>query len=133
MLDQSETKRAALDGYCPVSLLVDNQWKKGSPDWGCYHRGKLYLFDSKEKRDKFLSNPESLSPALAGFDPVIFAKTGELVAGKSSIGLFYPKDDPNARIYLFSSEQSKSEFKESASKFAQTASLATSSIDKARR
>src|SRR5690606_15960666 len=58
-------------GYCCVTMKENNDWQPGSVEWGAIHRGRTYLFRSQELRDKFLANPDSYAPVLAGADPVL--------------------------------------------------------------
>jgi len=120
----------ALDGYCPVSLKNARQWIKGDARWGCYHRGKLFLFSSKENRDLFLTQPDRFSPALVGYDPVIYAESGQLLAGSRKIGVFYPAENPV--IYVFASEASKAKFQANPEMFANTVRVATAECDQHR-
>lgn len=101
-----------LEGYCPIALIEDKEWKEGDRQFGCIHRGQLYLFLSLKARDQFLESPDRYAPILAGFDPVVFTENGELVAGNREHGRFI--DD---RIVLFTSEESFLKFKEEPMKY----------------
>lgn len=120
----------ALDGYCPVSLKNSRQWIKGDARWGCYHRGKLFLFSSKENRDLFLTEPDRFSPALVGYDPVIYAESGQLLAGSRKIGVYYPAENPD--IYVFANEESKSKFQANPEMFANKVRVVTAECDQNR-
>lgn len=95
-----------LEGFCPIALIENKEWKEGDRQFGCIHRGQLYLFLSLKARDQFMESPDRYAPILAGFDPVTFTEKGELVAGNREHGRFI--DD---RIVLFTSEESFVKFK----------------------
>ena len=57
-----------MDGYCPITLLKNDIWKKGDPQFGVIHRGRVYLFSGGKERDQFYANPDDFSPVLAGID-----------------------------------------------------------------
>jgi thiol-disulfide isomerase/thioredoxin len=101
-----------LEGFCPIALIEDKEWKEGDRQFGCIHRGQLYLFLSLNARDQFMESPDRYAPILAGFDPVVFTENGELVAGSREHGRFI--DD---RIVLFTSEESFLKFKEEPMKY----------------
>lgn len=94
----------ALDGYCPVTVIEGNAWRKGDPRFGAVHRGRTYLFTSAESQRRFLERPDYYSPVFAGFDPVRYLETGELVAGKRNFGVFYDT------MYLFADQASRDKF-----------------------
>ena len=94
-----------LDGFCPVTLLKKDIWKKGDGRFGVVHRGRTYLFTGAEEKDEFLKDPDAYSPVLAGIDPVLLADSGEAVEGLRAYGLFYRK-----RVFLFTTEENLQRF-----------------------
>jgi len=104
--------RVGLDGFCPVSLIEQRRWVKGSPQWGAIHRGRLYLFASETSKQKFLANApvnaDLFAPVLSGYDPVIFASEGKLVPGRREYGVFL-----NQQISLFATEENMKSFESS--------------------
>jgi thiol-disulfide isomerase/thioredoxin/YHS domain-containing protein len=94
-----------LEGYCPVTLVEQKVWKLGDVHFGVIHGQRTYLFTSQAEQQRFLSNPDTYSPAMSGNDPVLAMKENRLVAGTRRHGVFYGN-----RIYLFSSEASLVEF-----------------------
>jgi protein disulfide-isomerase len=94
-----------LDGFCPVSLSVEQNWRPGDIRWGAVHRGRTYLFISAEAQQEFLSNPDKYSPALSGNDPVLAADQGQAVAGRREHGWFF-----DGGVYLFANEQTLKRF-----------------------
>lgn len=106
MVLPSNVPPLALDGYCPVTLVLGSKWVKGDPRFGAIHRGRTYLLGSQADQQRFLAEPDRFSPALMGYDPVRFAETGQLVDGKREHGLFLP----NIGYYLFADEASLTRF-----------------------
>jgi len=100
-----ESPRFTMDGYCPVTLVLMNEWAPGDLKWGATHQGRTYLFTSREYRDQFLADPGRFAPVLSGYDPVRFAESGQLVDGKRKHGVFYGN-----MIYLFADEASLNRF-----------------------
>ncbi|HZN34318.1 MAG TPA: DUF255 domain-containing protein [Pirellulaceae bacterium] len=117
MVAASQAPPVALDGFCVVSLIESMNWKKADVKYGAIHRGRTYLFVSEEAQQKFLSNPDGFAPVLSGCDPVRFARTGELVAGKRAYGLI----TPDKRVFLFADEQSLKVFENSPGEYAEAA------------
>jgi thiol-disulfide isomerase/thioredoxin/YHS domain-containing protein len=101
----------ALHGKCPVSLIQKGKWIDGDPQFGCVHRGKLYLFADRDMLLTFQGDPDAFSPILAGYDPVIFSESGELVEGQEKHGVFMGKL-PNQRVILFSSSENRAKFQQ---------------------
>ncbi len=97
--------RLGLDGYCPVTLLQENQWLAGNKRWGAKHRGVVYLFQTAAAQQIFLADPDRFSPLLAGYDPVLFCEQGQYVVGQRAHGIRY-----RDTIILFSSEESLEKF-----------------------
>jgi YHS domain-containing protein len=116
LVPASQAPAVALEGYCPVTLLEQRKWHRADPQFGAIHRGKTYLFATEDAQRKFLANPDGYSPALSGFDPVVFAQRGEMVEGKRSYGITF-----NRQIFLFADESSLKAFEQSPQSFAAVA------------
>jgi YHS domain-containing protein len=103
------------DGYCPVTMKREWRWQKGDVNWGAVHRGKTYLFSSQEARDEFLKpgNGDLYAPVLGGIDPVLAIDNGNSVPGSRQFSVEY-----GGNFYLFSSEQTLSQFWGSADRYA---------------
>jgi protein disulfide-isomerase len=95
-----------LDGHCPVSLFEQEKWVKGDARFGARHRGRTYLFASKQHADQFFANPDQYSPVLSGYDPILLLEGKQWVAGERQHGIWLE----NNRMYLFSSEQTLQRF-----------------------
>ncbi|MEM9413384.1 MAG: thioredoxin family protein, partial [Planctomycetota bacterium] len=125
----SVEQKIMLGGFCPVSLLRDGEWKKGDEQFGCEHRGRIYLFASKFKMDAFLKSPDALSPILAGYDPVIYHDEGELVDGIQEHGVFVVKLEIR-KIVLFSSAETRAQFQSEPEKYMASVQTATKRADR---
>ena len=97
----------SLEGYCPVTLVRSRVWTPGDKKWGAVHEGRIYLFAGPEQQQVFLANPEIYAPLMAGYDPVRFADTGQLVPGHRGFGLYIADPGPFA---LFADEGSLQKF-----------------------
>ncbi|MEE3370671.1 MAG: thioredoxin family protein [Planctomycetota bacterium] len=100
-----QTPNLGLDGFCPVTLALQQVWKSGDPRWGIIHRERLYLFSSKEAMEHFWTSPDQFAPMLSGFDVVRFFHNGELRSGKRKHGAWWGQE-----IYLFADENSLKQF-----------------------
>lgn len=99
------TSNWGLDGYCPVCLVDQRKWVAGNRQLGIEHRGKVYLFERAEERDRFWSNPDLYTPVLSGNDAVIALERGQSVPGRREFGVFLGN-----RIYLFAEKASLEKF-----------------------
>lgn len=90
----------ALNGFCPVTLVLEQRWQLGVRKWGAVHRGEIYLFANQAAQQRFLSTPDAYAPALSGYDVVHFAETGVLLKGKREHGITF-----HNKIFLFVDEQ----------------------------
>ena len=95
----------AMDGYCCVSLVEQEKWVKGDPQFGAVHRGRTYLFADSESQRRFLAAFDKYAPALSGYDCVKYAETGALVDGRRAHGVFY-----RGQIFLFADEEALQRF-----------------------
>ncbi|MEZ6116341.1 MAG: DUF255 domain-containing protein [Pirellulaceae bacterium] len=116
-----------LEGHCPVTLVRDEQWRKGDAKFGAVHRGKLYLFVGDAQREDFMRNPDRYSPMLAGLDPVELIETGNVVEGRCAFGVTF-----KGNFYLFTSEQNLERFWESPDQFVMPIRQAMQSTDRSR-
>lgn len=101
------TPELALQGYCPVAIVDNNQWLAGNRDYGLIHLGKLYLFTSSEAMESFQANPEAYTPVMNGLDVVIFFNEHRIVEGKREFGL---RDPEFNRMFFFANEETLNHF-----------------------
>jgi YHS domain-containing protein/thioredoxin-like negative regulator of GroEL len=104
----------AMEGFCPVTLKEQEQWREGDRRFGAMHRGRTYLFVSAKHQERFLADPDRYSPVLSGYDPVAFIDRGELVDGCRQHGVWY-----QGNTYLFADEASLQRFETAADYYAQ--------------
>ena len=100
-----QTPDLGLDGFCPVTLALQQAWKSGDPRWGIIHRERLYLFSSTDAMERFWNAPDQFAPMLSGFDVVRFFHNGELLRGERKHGAWWGQE-----IYLFADENSLKQF-----------------------
>lgn len=98
-----------LQGKCPVTLVNEGRWVDGDPALGIVHRDRTYLFQNREALETFRENPDSYSPVLSGFDPVIYHQTGQFVDGKEENGVFMERDQ-RQQIVLFATDDTREQF-----------------------
>jgi YHS domain-containing protein len=103
--DPFESMPVGLEGYCPVTLAEKAKWVEGRAQWGVRHRGRTYLFAGPEQQKAFLADPDRYAPALSGDDPVVAMDSGKATPGQRRYGVTY-----QARMYLFSSPESRAAF-----------------------
>lgn len=125
----SSSPTLGLDGYCPVSLLQEQRWVKGNATIGRVHRGKIYLFADEAKANRFFESPDQWSPALAGYDPVVYQREGQLVEGLRKFGVFC--DTPTGQtIVLFANQENRDTFKAERGPFLEKIRVATEVADR---
>lgn len=118
-----------LEGFCCVSLMEDQKWIKGKETWGCFHRGRLFLFASEKYRDLFQTNPDIYSPLLGGADPVRFHENGDLVDGKREHGVFYGDEGGPTVIVLFSTADTRAKFEKEPTEYLRSVRQAMNRLD----
>lgn len=118
----------ALEGDCPVTLLKETKWVKGNEQHGAMHRGRLYLFASAEAQAEFLRDPESYSPLLAGYDPVIFHEQGRLQEGRKSHGVFMTREGKQ-QVVLFENDETRAKFRANPATYLESIRVAVERAD----
>lgn len=107
--------RKGLDGYSPVALSKWRKWSKGDPRFEHEYQGIVYYLASAKELREFAERPGQFAPQLLGCDPVILWKTDRAVAGSTQFGAYFDNE-----LYLFSSEDSRRQFKVNPLKFTRT-------------
>ena len=126
---ENSKSNAGLAGFCCVSLMEDQRWTKGSANWGCFHRGRLFLFASKEYREKFQTNPDIYSPLLGGADPVRFHESGDLVDGKREHGVYYGDEGGPTVVILFATAATRAKFEADPTEYLRSVRQAMNRLD----
>lgn len=97
----------AMEGFCAVTVIKEDRWVEGRPDFGVVHLGKLYLFASAEAMETFLADPVTYTPVLNEIDVVRFFEERRIVPGKREWGL---KDPTHNRMFFFADEAAMNHF-----------------------
>ncbi|MDA9778836.1 DUF255 domain-containing protein [Rubripirellula sp.] len=108
----------ALEGYCAVTVIKEDQWVEGDPLLSVIHLGRLYLFSSEANREEFLADPTPFTPVLNEIDPVVFFEERRIVPGKREWGM---KDPIHQRMFFFADEASMNHFYQQYERYAQSA------------
>ena len=102
-----EQAELAMQGFCPVTVITQDKWVEGNPEFGAVHLGKLYLFSSEENLKTFLADPIPYTPVLNEIDVVRFFEERKIVPGKREWGL---KDPIYNRMFFFADEAAMNHF-----------------------
>ena len=113
-----EHPELAMQGYCAVTVINENKWVEGSPEFGVIHLGKLYLFTTEEKMNQFLADPMPYTPVLNEIDVVRFFEERKIVPGKREWGL---KDPIYNRMFFFADEAAMNHFYEEYTRYTDAA------------
>lgn len=101
-----------LEGFCPVQLVENEQWLKGSPRFAAEWKGRVYWLSDAAALKKFVANAERYTPVLSGLDPVMLMQ-GERKDGLTDYCVVY-----DGRLYMFSSAATLARFRQSPRQYA---------------
>jgi YHS domain-containing protein len=101
-----------LNGYSPVSIVCNREWRKGSPEFAAEHERIVYHFVDAEELRLFEADPSSYAPRFRGRDPICLVTDNEVQAGDIRFAAFYRN-----RLYLLSSSTNRKRFIESPQQF----------------
>lgn len=104
-----------LQGYSPVTLLVEKRWQKGQPQFAAEHDGIVYHMASAAELQAFQASPARYAPQLRGNDPYLLSTRGEAVAGDIRYGAFF-----RGELYLHATAESRELFKAAPHRYANT-------------
>lgn len=105
--ESDASPKLAMEGFCAVTVIDEDQWVEGNPKFGVVHLGKLYLFSSADKMDVFLADPMRYTPVLNEIDVVRFFEERKIVAGHRRFGM---RDPIHQRMFFFADEASMNHF-----------------------
>lgn len=111
-VDPKEKLLVGLDRYSPVSLQKQRLWRKGKPEHAFVYQGIVYLMHDAEEAQEFQANPAKFAPKLLGCDPVVLWSDDRAVPGSTQYGAYF-----DGELYLFSSADNRSRFKENPSSY----------------
>ncbi|WDQ19225.1 DUF255 domain-containing protein [Rhodopirellula sp. P2] len=103
----TEQPKLAMEGFCSVTVINEDEWIEGNPKFGVVHLGKLYLFASEAKMKTFLADPAPYTPVLNEIDVVRFFEERVIVPGKRQFGM---KDPVHQRMFFFADEAAMDHF-----------------------
>ncbi len=95
----------ALNGYCPVELVLNGRWVAGDLRWTVVHKGLIYRLSGDRQRREFLADPDCFAPVDSGNDRVMLVDRQRVVPGRPEFCAMYEE-----RLYMFSSAASQSRF-----------------------
>ncbi len=95
----------ALNGYCPVELVLNGRWVAGDLRWTVVHKGLIYRLSGDRQRREFLANPDCFAPVDSGNDRVMLVDQQRVVPGRTEFCAIY-----EGRLYMFSSAAGQSRF-----------------------
>lgn len=101
-----------LEGFCPVQLVENERWLKGSPRFAAEWKGRVYWLSDAAALKKFVANAERYTPVLSGLDPVMLMQ-GERKDGLTDYCVVY-----DGRLYMFSSAATLARFRQSPRQYA---------------
>ncbi|MCR9200367.1 MAG: hypothetical protein NXI04_17165 [Planctomycetaceae bacterium] len=101
----SEEAAPGLQGYCPVTVMDDHKWQKGSTEYSVLIDGVRYQFTSEARRTNFLENVDRYCPVLHGNCITCLVDSDRKVSGKIKFGLFFED-----RFFLFPTQESREKF-----------------------
>ena len=104
-----------LQGFCPVFLFQNRNWKKGSSEFAVEYKGIVYHFSGSLQRDQFESNPSKYAPRLLGCDAVILTLTDRAISGDIKYGAYYDNE-----LFLFTTAESRSTFRRKPPRYTRT-------------
>ncbi len=102
----------AFQGYCPVTLVDDWQWKVGNRKFQERKGEQIFLFASSEQQAKFQLDPIPYLPAFSGNDIVLAKDENQTEPGHIQHGMKY-----RGRMYLFASEETLAKFAEQPTRY----------------
>jgi YHS domain-containing protein len=103
----------ALLGFCPVSIISDNRWVRGRPEFTAELDGRRYLMASEAHKESFLAEPTRYVPALGGDCVVSLRDHGERIEGSVYHAVIH-----RGRQYLFPGLPQKEAFKQNPDAYA---------------
>jgi hypothetical protein len=105
----------AISGFDPVAYFTDTAAMRGDERFEAVQDGAVWRFRNEGNKAAFVGHPEIYGPQFGGHDPVDVAR-GKPVAGLPQVWLIHGQ-----RLYLFSSETSRTAFAANPDGFANSA------------
>ncbi|MEZ6033355.1 MAG: thioredoxin family protein [Planctomycetaceae bacterium] len=118
LLVMRDGKVVGLGGYCPVAMMRDKKWIKGSEEFVGSYDGVDYFFQSAEERECFFASPKQFVPGLHGCDPVELQRGRRAETGAIELGAFY-----KGRLFFFTSRLNRELFQNNPAWYADSLSV----------
>lgn len=112
----AEEALVLLDGYCPVTMVEQNAWTRGSSEFTSKFGNGIYYFVSEAEKEKFLRNPQFYALVSDGFDIVLLTDQKQKTQGTRRFGIRYA--DLN---FVFATEESREQFRKNPDFYARQA------------
>jgi YHS domain-containing protein/thioredoxin-related protein len=97
----------ALEGFCPLTLCLEEKWIPGNPAYCTMYQGHIFRFASAETMMTFVRNPANYIPVAMGEDIVFMVDRNKRINGNRRFGAWY-----QGRVFLFSSQEALNAFSE---------------------
>ena len=117
LLVMRDGKVVGLGGFCPVAMMRDKKWLKGSEEFVGSYDGVDYFFQSAEEREVFFASPKQFIPGLHGCDPVELQRGRRAETGAIELGAFY-----RGRLFFFTSQSNRQLFQNNPAWYAESIS-----------
>lgn len=102
----------AMQGFCPVTILEEGEWKKGEESLTSTYDNRTYYFASEEAKEKFEKDPPRYVPALGGDCTICLVNVGKRIPGN-----VYHSVKHKGRLFLFPQDPTMEAFKANPEKF----------------
>ncbi len=126
--EEKSTSDVSLDGFCPVTLWSQREWKRGEGEYVANYQGLTYVMAGPKELSRFREDPRRFAPRLLGCDPVVLSETDRAVPGSTTYGAFY-----DGELYLFQSNETRSRFKENPLQYSRTHHVLRDELQRRRR
>ena len=114
LLVMRDGKVVGLGGFCPVAMMRDKKWLKGSEEFVGSYDGVDYFFQSAEERELFFASADQFIPGLHGCDPVELQRERRAETGAIELGAFY-----KGRLFFFTSQSNRRLFQDNPAWYAE--------------
>jgi Flp pilus assembly protein TadD/YHS domain-containing protein len=99
-------------GFCLVTLYEERRLVDAQSEFAVVYQGQSYQFASSDAAERFQMEPNRYVPAAGGLDVVAVLRGSDVIPGSLDYAVWY-----RDRLYMFSSQQHKNEFRASPRKF----------------
>ena len=104
-----------LNGFCPVTLHLTREWKRGERDLSLEHHDIIYRMADQSAYDQFRADPDRYAPRLLGCDPVMLWETDRAIPGSTKFGAYFDE-----HLYLFTNADNRLRFKQNPMRYVQS-------------